>query len=67
MFNSILHFPLIIIPEILYGSEKQHLDKGNQLAENEPDVDHLDVRKREREFIVLKECTRVLGGTLISV
>ena len=24
-------------------------------------------REREREFIVLKECTRVLGGTLISV
>merc|ERR1712004_892979 len=46
MFSYLLNFPitLLLLPEILDGSEKHHLGKGNQLAENEPDVDHLDVR-----------------------
>ena len=35
-------FPLIL-SEIFHGSEKQHLGEGNQLAEDQPDVDHLDV------------------------
>ena len=31
---------LLLLPEILDGSEKHHLGKGNQLTENEPDVYH---------------------------
>ena len=29
---------------ILHGCEEDNLSKGNHLAEDEPDVDHLDVR-----------------------
>ena len=29
---------------VFHGSEKYDLSKGNQLAEDEPDVNHLDVR-----------------------
>ena len=35
-------FPLIF-SEIFLDSKKQHLGEGNQLAEDQPDVDHLDV------------------------
>ena len=35
---------LLLFPKVLHGSQEHHLGKGNQLAENEPDVDHLDVR-----------------------
>ena len=35
-----------ILPVILDGSEEDDLGKGNQLAEDEPDVDHLDVGRR---------------------
>ena len=34
----------LILPLVLHSSEKDNLSKGNHLAEDEPDVDHLDVR-----------------------
>ena len=35
---------LLVHPVVLYGSEKDNFGKGNHLAEDEPDVNHLDVR-----------------------
>ena len=35
---------IFIVSLVLHGSEKNNLCKGDHLAEDEPDVDHLDVR-----------------------
>ena len=35
---------ILILSLVLHGSEKNNLCKGDHLAEDEPDVDHLDVR-----------------------
>ena len=37
---SLLIF-LVLLPEVLLGSETHHLGKGDQLAKDEPVVDHL--------------------------
>ena len=34
----------IILPVVLHSSDENNLSKGNHLAEDEPDVNHLDVR-----------------------
>ena len=41
-FHEILHKVENMNPK--YNSEENNLGKGNQLAENEPVVDHLDLR-----------------------
>ena len=35
---------MVLLPEVLHSSERHHLDKGNQLTEDEPVVDHLGGR-----------------------
>ena len=47
VFRGHLHqvyFLNIIFPVVLHDSEKDNFSKGNHLAEDEPDVNHLDVR-----------------------
>ena len=35
---------ILVFPVVLHGSEEYNLSKGNHLADDKPDVDHLDVR-----------------------
>ena len=35
---------LLLVSPVLHGCEKDHLYKGDQLAEDQPDVQHLDHR-----------------------
>ena len=50
-FQSVRWF----LSEILHNSEEHHLSKGNQLAEDQPYVDHLDVRGGGRPSILLRK------------
>ena len=42
LFSSF--YLLLVFSVVLHSSEKNNLSKGNHLAEDKPDVDHLDVR-----------------------
>ena len=44
---------LLLLPQVLLDSEKHHLGKGNQLAEDQPVVDHLSGRGGDRPSILL--------------
>ena len=35
---------VVVLPEVLHAGDDDHLGEGSQLAEDQPDVDHLDVR-----------------------
>ena len=43
-FSLLILLLFLALPQELHGSEKHHLGEGNQLAQDQPDVDHLDVR-----------------------
>ena len=34
----------LLVPPVLHGGEQDHLHEGDQLAEDQPDVQHLDHR-----------------------
>ena len=34
---------IVVLPEVLHAGDDDHLGEGSQLAEDQPDVDHLHV------------------------
>ena len=44
----VVDLPVVLLPHAVHEGVEQHLGEGNQLGEDQPDVDHLDVGSRRQ-------------------